>query len=265
MPTPFHREFLFLSTAKPGIPFCQAVKTNPQQFFMPVPPSQLKVIFEDNHLLVVDKPPLLPTMGVGKGEDSLFHRAQDYIKQKYNKPGKVYIGVVSRIDSFVSGVVVLARTSKAASRLSEQFRSGTVKKTYWAIVPGELSHPEGFLEDRLVKNESQHRMVALGKNAPVVAGEKTARLCYRTIGKRGSLQLLEVELETGRKHQIRVQLENAGCPIVGDRKYGSQLPFAMGIALHSRQLVIEHPTRKVVQSFESDPPAWWNIGLYRLK
>lgn len=231
---------------------------------MPSPSAKLNVIFEDNHLLVVDKPPLLATMGVREGEDSLLQRARDYIKHKYDKPGKVYLGVVSRIDSFVTGVVVFARTSKAASRLSEQFRNGSVRKVYWALVPDELPCPEGQLEDRLVKNESQHRMAALRKNAPPVPGEKTARLRYRTIGRRGSLRLLEVELETGRKHQIRVQLENAGCPIVGDRKYGSQLPFKQGIALHSRRLVIEHPTRKVVQSFESEPPDWWNLGLYRL-
>ena len=227
-------------------------------------PSQLRVLFEDNHLLVVDKPPLLPTMGVRPGEDSLLNRAKNYVKHKYNKPGKVYIGVVSRIDSFVSGVVVLARTSKAASRLSEQFRKGSVTKIYWAIVPNELPGSNGRLEDRLIKNEAQHRMVTLGKNAPVVLGEKVARLRYRTIGQHQSLRLLEVELETGRKHQIRVQLENAGCPIVGDRKYGSQLPFKKGIALHSHRLEIEHPTRKVAQSFQSDPPDWWQVGLYRL-
>ncbi len=231
---------------------------------MPTSSANLKVLYEDNHLLVVDKPPLLATMGVREGEDSLFQRARDYIKHKYSKPGKVYIGVVSRIDSFVSGVVIFARTSKAASRLSEQFRLGSVKKIYWAIVPDELPAEEGHLEDRLVKNESRQRMVVLAKDAPPVSGEKIARLKYRTIGIWESFRLIEVELETGRKHQIRVQLENAGCPIVGDRKYGSKLQFTTGIALHSRQLVIEHPTRKVVQSFESEPPGWWNIGLYGL-
>jgi 23S rRNA pseudouridine1911/1915/1917 synthase len=164
----------------------------------------------------------------------------------------------------VSGVVIFARTSKAASRLSEQFRLGTVTKKYWAIVPDDLPAAEGRLEDRLVKNEARQRMVVLPKDAPPVRGEKIARLKYRTIGIRESLRLIEVELETGRKHQIRVQLENAGCPIVGDRKYGSKSRFKTGIALHSRELVIEHPTRKVVQSFESEPPRWWNIGLYRL-
>lgn len=224
--------------------------------------SNLKVIFEDNHLLVVDKPPLLATMGVKEGEDSLFLRAKSYIKQKYNKPGDVYIGVVSRLDSFVSGVVVLARTSKAASRLSKQFREGTVEKKYWAIVPSNLPSPSGQLIDRVVKNEAQHRMVVVAEKNPHHKGEKEARLTYATIANIDSLSLIEVELETGRKHQIRVQLQNAGCSIVGDRKYDSELKFKRGIALHSRQLTIEHPTKKIAQSFKSEPPDWWNLERF---
>lgn len=231
--------------------------------------SKLNVIFEDNHLLVIDKPPLLATMGVQEGEDSLVSQARDYIKQKYNKPGNVYLGVVSRLDSFVSGVIVLARTSKAASRLSEQFRNRTVEKKYWAIVPAGLPHPEGTLEDRLVKNESRHRMVVINVGAPSVPSEKVARLNYRTLGQsssteQGALSLIEVELETGRKHQIRVQLENAGCPIVGDKKYGSKMPFKRGIALHSRKLVVKHPTTKAIQSFQAEPPDWWQLGRFTL-
>jgi 23S rRNA pseudouridine1911/1915/1917 synthase len=227
-------------------------------------PSNLKILFEDNHLLVIDKPPLLPTMGVREGDDSLVVQAREYIKEKYNKPGKVYLGVVSRLDAFVSGVIVLARTSKSASRLTEQFRNRSVEKTYWAIVPDRLPSRSGQLDDRLVKNESRHRMEALPLSAPAVPGEKSARLRYTTLGQHAGLRLIEVELETGRKHQIRVQLENAGCPIIGDKKYGSDLPFKRGIALHSRKLVIEHPTQKIPQSFQSDPPLWWNIGRFSL-
>ena len=225
--------------------------------------SKLKVIFEDNHLLVVEKPPLLATMGSVKGEDSLYLQAKSYIKEKYNKPGEVYIGVVSRLDSFVSGVVVLARTSKAASRLSKQFRDNNVEKKYWAIVPADLAAPTGRLVDRIFKNESQHRMNVVPPESPPVAGEKEARLKYSTIGSTGSLSLLEIELETGRKHQIRIQLKNAGCPIVGDQKYDSELRFKAGIALHSRQLSIEHPTKKIIQSFHSEPPDHWNIERFR--
>ena len=225
--------------------------------------STLKVIFEDNHLLVVDKPALLATMGAKAGEDSLYLRAKSYIKKKYDKPGDVFIGVVSRLDSFVSGVVVLARTSKAASRLSKQFREGSVVKKYWAIVPSNLPTPTGKLTDRLIKNEAQHRMMALAQNAAPVEGEKEARLSYETIASHETLSLIEIELETGRKHQIRVQLKNAGCPIIGDKKYDSEKHFKKGIALHSRELTIEHPTKKVAQSFHSEPPKWWNVERFQ--
>ena len=233
---------------------------------MPDSPN-LKILFEDNHLLVIDKPPLLATMGVREGDDSLLEQARDYIREKYNKPGNVYLGVVSRLDAFVTGVIVFARTSKAASRLSEQFRSRTVEKKYWAIVPDNLPEHSGYLEDRLVKNETRHRMVVVQKNAPSVPGEKLARLEYMTIGRftptnSMAQSLIEVKLETGRKHQIRVQFEHVGCPIIGDQKYGSNVPFKKGIALHSRLLVIEHPTKKCIQSFQSEPPSWWNLDRF---
>lgn len=233
---------------------------------MTSPSTQLNVLFEDNHLLVVDKPPLLPTMGVGEEEESLVTQSRSYLKEKYNKPGNVFLGVVSRLDAHVSGVVVLARTSKSASRLSEQFRERTVQKKYWALVPDDLPAAAGKLEDHVLKNESRHRMMVVPKDSP---NAKLARLSYRTKGrlvrqKEPSLRWLEIELETGRKHQIRVQLEHAGCPIVGDRKYGSQLPFHRGIALHSRELVITHPTKKVLQSFKAETPSWWNTHQYAL-
>ncbi|MDG1874746.1 MAG: RNA pseudouridine synthase [Mariniblastus sp.] len=223
--------------------------------------SNLKVIFEDNHLLVVDKPPMLATMGAKAGVDSLHHQAQEYLRKKFNKPGNVYVGVVSRLDSFVSGVVVLARTSKAASRLSQQFRDGSVEKKYWAIVPNNLPD-SGKLVDQLFKNESRHRMEVLPDSSKKLTGVKEARLRYHTLHRSGSVCLIEVTLETGRKHQIRVQLENIGCPIVGDKKYGSGIPFKRGIALHSRRISIQHPTKKVLQSFESEPPACWNLGRF---
>ncbi len=238
--------------------------------------SKLNVIFEDNHLLVIDKPPLLATMGSKPGEDSLYLQAQSYLKKKYNKPGNVFVGVVSRLDSFVSGVVVLARTSKAASRLSQQFRDGSVEKTYWAIIPdsgGQSLPRSGSLVDRVVKNEAQHRMIVLPESRPAVTGEKEARLSYNTIGTTagetksagalGQFRLIEIKLETGRKHQIRVQFSNAGCAIVGDRKYDSDVPFKRGIALHSRRLTVQHPTKKVLQSFESPVPDCWNVERFK--
>lgn len=235
--------------------------------------GKLNVIFEDNHLLVIDKPPLLATMGSKAGQDSLYLQAKSYIKEKYNKPGNVFIGVVSRLDSFVSGTVVLARTSKAASRLSQQFRDGSVQKTYWAIIPGNNSKVltgqsiprSGRLVDRVVKNEAQHRMIVLPKSSPAVPGEKEARLSYRTIGESNDqkLRLVEIELETGRKHQIRVQFSNANCAIIGDKKYDSNIPFERGIALHSRRLTVQHPTKKVLQSFESPVPDCWRVERFQ--
>ncbi|MGI9496160.1 MAG: RluA family pseudouridine synthase [Mariniblastus sp.] len=231
--------------------------------------EKLNVLFEDNHLLVVNKPPLLPTMGVKEGELSLLTQSRQYIKKKYNKPGNVYLGIVSRLDAFVSGVIVLAKTSKAAGRLSEQFRNRTADKTYWAIIPDVLQEDSGRLEDWVIKNESLHRMTVVPNGKKTPTGAKIARLNYQTIGteknnRRSPTKLLEIKLETGRKHQIRVQLENAGASILGDRKYGSELPFKRGIALHSRELSIEHPTNRVLQSFQAETPSWWNIDRYSL-
>ena len=226
-------------------------------------PRDFEILFEDNHLLVVDKPALLPTMGVQEGDDSLVKQAKEYLRRKYNKPGNVYLGVVSRLDSFVSGVIVLARTSKAASRLTDQFRRRAVGKYYLAIIPDEPTLPDaGELEDRLVKDESLHRMVVLKKNAPSAEQEKVAKLDYRTLGRHNQQRLLAVSLKTGRKHQIRVQLAAAGCPIIGDRKYESPASFKKGIALHSHRLVIEHPTTKETRSFQSDPPPFWRIDRF---
>ena len=223
----------------------------------------LKILFEDNHLLVIDKPALLPTMGVSEGEDSLVNRAKGYLRQKYNKPGNVYLGVVSRLDSFVSGVIVLARTSKSASRLSDQFRRRTPVKTYLAMVPDLPDFmSQGRLRHRMVKNESERRMATLPDSAVEQEGEKLAVLTYRTLGLSRGQRLLEVKLETGRKHQIRVQLAAMGCPIVGDRKYDSDREFPIGIALHSHRLEFEHPTQKSLQSFQSAPPQFWRIERF---
>ena len=169
----------------------------------------------------------------------------------------------------LSGVIVLAKTSKAAGRLSEQFRNRSANKTYWAIVPDALKQDSGKLEDWVIKNESLHRMTVVPKGKKPPAGAKVARLNYKTLGiestnRQAPTKLIEIKLETGRKHQIRVQLENAGASILGDRKYGSDLPFKRGIALHSRELSIEHPTKRVIQSFQAETPSWWNIHRYSL-
>ena len=225
-------------------------------------PEPLQVIYEDNHLLVVNKPALLATMGVSTGETSLVSLAKQYLKQKYQKPGNVYLGVVSRLDSFVSGVTVLARTSKAAARLNEQFRNATVEKIYWAIVPNSLPSERGVLKNWLVKDDRQRRMITVEKNHARFDEAKEARLKYEVIGKHLNQCLVKIRLETGRKHQIRVQFEAIGCPIVGDRKYNSPASFRSGIALHSRRLGIAHPTSKKRMSFETLPGDWWQLDRF---
>lgn len=224
---------------------------------------KLDVLFEDNHLLVVNKPAVLATMGVAEGEPSLLNLGKAYLKKKYAKPGNVFLGVVSRLDSFVTGAIVFARTSKAAARLTSQFQAGTVEKRYLAIVSGRTPRQQGRLENWLVKDDRRRRMVVTQEST---AGAKRAELEYQWIAKRseGSVTqyLLEVELLTGRKHQIRVQLSNWGMPIVGDRKYDSEVPFGNGIALHAQHLSFDHPTTKSRITISSDPPKYWNIQRF---
>jgi 23S rRNA pseudouridine1911/1915/1917 synthase len=217
--------------------------------------ESLDVIFEDNHLLVVNKPAMLPTMGVAEGEPSLLALAKEYIRTKYNKPGNVYLGIVSRLDTPVTGVTIIARTSKAAARLSEAFRERQVQKIYWAVVPGQLPESEGVLEHHLRKDERHRKVHVTHTHAP---DAQFARLSFRTIATNKSSSLLEIKLETGRKHQIRVQLAKHGFPIIGDQKYGSTQNFAAGIALHAGQLVVEHPILKEAMTFMAPLPASWH-------
>jgi len=217
------------------------------------PPFQ--VLYEDNHLLVINKPAGLPTQGVAEGTPSALTRAKAYLKQKYNKPGNVYLGVVSRLDAAVSGVLVLARTSKAAARLSEQFRDGSVGKVYQALVERPPDPPAGELSHWLLKNEKLRRIEAVASRTK---GAQHARLSYRTLKQRPGHTLVEIELHTGRKHQIRAQLAAIGCPILGDRKYGSRRPFpGAAIALCAVRLTLTHPTTKEQLTIESPPPGEW--------
>ena len=217
------------------------------------------ILFEDNHLLVVVKPAMLPTMGVPAGQPSLLAEAKEYIKRKYQKPGNVYLGIVSRLDTPVSGVIAIARTSKAAARLTEQYRSRRVRKQYLVVVAGEPDPSEGSLTHFLRKDE-RHRKVHTTNAA--AEGAQEARLRYRTRQTLGQSTLLEVELDTGRKHQIRVQLAKIGHPILGDRKYGSHAPFGHGIALHADRLVLDHPVLKEEMEFVAPLPASWkSLGI----
>jgi 23S rRNA pseudouridine1911/1915/1917 synthase len=223
----------------------------------------MDIVYEDNHLLVVNKPVGWIVQGAQVGQNSLLEYAKSYIKTKYNKPGNVYLGVVSRLDGPVSGLVPLARTSKSASRLSEQIRERSVKKIYWAIVSGELPKSGDRIEHWLVRQESDTITRVVDRTAPHA---QQAILEYRTLGKSTSVSsidaagpqtLLEIELITGRKHQIRAQLAAMGCPILGDAKYGSRVRFSEGIALHCRRLVFQHPTRDDSLDLTAAPPKSW--------
>jgi 23S rRNA pseudouridine1911/1915/1917 synthase len=225
----------------------------------------LDVLYEDNHLLAVNKPAMLPTMGVAEDRPSLLAMAKRYLAQKYSKPGNVYLGIVSRLDAPVTGVVLLARTSKAAARLTKQFRERDVEKTYWAMAEGKVVPPSGKLLNFLRKDERHRRMHVTGPHEPTA---QQAELSYRTLSdadaidyvgnKTATTSLLEVRPLTGRKHQIRVQLAHLGFPIVGDRKYGGRQVFTVGIGLHAYRLIVKHPVRDTALTLEAPLPAAWN-------
>ena len=219
---------------------------------MQFPP--LDVLYEDNHVLAVSKPARLATMGVPEGQPSLLTVAKAWIKQRYDKPGNVYLGVVSRLDAPVTGVVLLARTSKAANRLSQQFRSREVEKVYWAITEGAVDPPQGRLVHWLATHGRHRRMLIVG---PTIEGAKEAVLSYRRLRMLGANSLLEVRLETGRKHQIRIQLAELNHAILGDRKYGAHVKFPLGIALHARRVSFQHPVRDERITIEAPVPEIW--------
>lgn len=221
---------------------------------------KLEVLYEDNHLLAVVKPAGLATMGLSHGRETLLTVAKQYIKRRYNKPGNVFLGVVSRLDAPVTGVVLLARTSKAAQRLTEQFRTRAVDKTYWAIVEGLVDPVEAECSDWIGQDKRHRRMWIVGPTAP---GAKQARLEYRRLDAlEKNTSFLEIKLLTGRKHQIRLQLAERHHPILGDRKYGSQRPWPAGIALHARRLEIVHPVSGTPLKLEAPPPvAWMDFGI----
>jgi len=210
----------------------------------------MDILYEDNHLLVVNKPAGQLVQGDQTGRSTLLDEAKSWLKKNYNKPGNVFLGLVHRLDRRASGVVVLARTTKAASRLSEEIRSRRPRKTYWAQVAGEVP-PQGQFIDQLEREEFNSRVVA----AP--AG-KEARLSYKRLNYVDGVCLVEVALETGRHHQIRVQFSHRGFPILGDRRYGSRKAFGNdAIALHAREMLIRHPTLGEEMSFVAEPNEDW--------
>ncbi len=202
----------------------------------------MTVVYEDNHIVVVNKTSSEIVQGDKTGDTPLSEMVKQYLKEKYNKPGNVFIGVTHRLDRPVSGLVVFAKTSKALPRLNEMFRNGEVKKTYWAIVKECPKGTEGELVHYLVRNEKQNKSYAYDKE---VKNSKKAVLHYKLIGHSQNYYLLEVDLKTGRHHQIRCQLAKMGCPIKGDLKYGSPRSNPDGsICLHARTVQFVHPVSK---------------------
>lgn len=218
----------------------------------------MTVVYEDNHIIVVNKTSSEIVQGDKTGDIPLSETVKQYLKEKYQKPGNVFVGVTHRLDRPVSGLVVFAKTSKALSRLNEMFKNSEVKKTYWAIVkecPREL---EGELVHYLVRNEKQNKSYAYDKE---VSDSKKAILHYRLIARSQNYNLLEVDLKTGRHHQIRCQLAKMGCPIKGDLKYGFARSNPDGsICLHARRISFIHPVSKEQIDLEAPlpPGSLWN-------
>lgn len=214
---------------------------------------KINILYEDNHLLVVEKPINIPVQEDSSKDNDLLNELKEFLKKKYNKPGNVYLGLVHRLDRPVGGVMVFAKTSKAASRLSEQIKNHKFKKIYNAVVCGNINE-NGKLEDYLLKN-TKTNIVKVCKEG------KKAILYYNKIKSKNDLSLIEVNLETGRSHQIRVQLSNFGFPLYGDQKYNKNSKVKEQIALFSKSLSFYHPITNELLSFELELPNKypWNI------
>jgi len=222
---------------------------------MPLP---FTVLFEDNHLLVVNKSSGILVQGDATGDIPLVEFGKQYIKEKYAKPGEVFLGVVHRLDRPVSGVVVLARTSKALERMNALFRDRETEKIYWAIVRKKPTSPEGTLVHWLSKDEKKNKTTAYSSEKP---GALRSELTYKVLASGPGCWLLQVNPVTGRPHQIRVQLASMGCVIGGDLKYGdTQANDDGSIYLHARQLSFLHPVKKERISFEAPLP---DVGLWK--
>ena len=223
----------------------------------------MEVVYEDNHIIIVNKQSGEIVQGDKTGDRPLSDIVKDYIKEKYQKPGAVFLGVVHRLDRPVSGLVVFARTSKALTRLNKMFAEGEVHKTYWALVKNAPQKTEATLTHWLVRNEKQNKSYAYATEKP---NAKKAILKYRLIGKSDNYSLLEVQLMTGRHHQIRCQLAAMGCPIKGDLKYGAPRSNPDGsISLQSHRVEFIHPVSKeriTVEAPLPDDPLWQAFAIF---
>ena len=211
-----------------------------------------RILFEDNHLIIINKLPGELVQGDETGDITLADKVKEYLKVTYNKPGNVYLGIPHRLDRPTSGIVVYTKTEKALIRLNEAFKGSSVKKTYWAVVENMPKKSESTLIHYIVRNSANNKSVAYPKE---IKGSKLAKLDYKVIGKSDKYYLLEIALHTGRHHQIRAQLAAIGLHIKGDLKYG----FARsnpdgGIHLHARKIVFTHPVKKEELTIIAPPP-----------
>ncbi|MBC8632001.1 RluA family pseudouridine synthase [Paeniclostridium hominis] len=222
----------------------------------------IKVIYEDNHLLVVEKPVNVLSQGDDTNDKDMVNLLKDYIKVKYNKPGNVFIGLVHRLDRPVGGIMVFAKTSKAASRLSEQVRNKSFKKTYRAVLNGNMRKDSDTLKDYLYKNKKTNMVSVVNKNHK---DAKDAELSYETIAKNGKFSMVQVDLKTGRPHQIRVQFSSRKHPLFGDQRYGQDVnKKGDQIALWSYKIEITHPTTKEKMEFICEPPNKYPWNLFEV-
>ncbi len=217
----------------------------------------MEILYEDNHIIIVNKSPKEIVQGDKTGDQPLLDMVKDYLREKYHKPGNVFCGVVHRLDRPTSGVVVFAKTSKALTRLNEMFKKGEIDKTYWAIVKDLPPRDEDTLVHYLIKNQKNNKSVAYDTEKP---RSKKAVLHYKLVGRSQKYYLLEVKLETGRHHQIRCQLAKIGLPIRGDLKYGAPRSNPDGsISLHARNISFVHPVSKKIIDITApvpDDPLW---------
>lgn len=212
----------------------------------------MQVVYEDNHIIIVNKTCREIVQGDKTGDKPLSEMLKDWLKEKYAKPGNVFVGVTHRLDRPVSGLVVFAKTSKALSRLNEMFRTGAIQKTYWAVVKNRPEAPSGTLVHYLTRNEKLNKSTAY--NSPR-NGAQRAELDYRIIAEGDNYRMLEVDLKTGRHHQIRCQLAKMGCPIKGDLKYGAERSNPDGgISLHARRVCFEHPVSHITVDVTAPVP-----------
>lgn len=215
--------------------------------------DSIPVLYEDNHVLVVLKPVNMPVQEDESKDPDLLSVLKEDVKQRYNKPGNVYLGLVHRLDRPVGGVMVFARTSKAASRLSDAVRTRSIEKTYTAVIHGRMKSPQGKLTDYLLKDERTNMVSVVPKTK---SGAKEAILEYETLGYAEGFSLVRIHLHTGRPHQIRVQFASRGCPLYGDQRYGAAVNKpGQQIALWATELTFAHPTTKEELRFRSETPA----------